>query len=127
MHHGDSAYVHAEDVLHDSFHVDLDQTFVKRDASSVKRSASLRNPSASSIARRTNTTPTAVGANMVLGAAATGSVLGAAPSPSSNPFDSRILGAGRAGAQRQPVPKVQPVRPRAMEPERLHVSKTILK
>ena len=37
MHQGDSAYVHAEDVLDDDLHVNLDQTFKRKDPSTKKR------------------------------------------------------------------------------------------
>jgi len=88
MHHGDSAYVHAEDVLDEELHLDLDQSFVK--SMSKKRGGSggssmKSKPTASVLGAAGAVAPTPTS---VLG----GCAVAAKPAEASNPFDSRMFG-----------------------------------
>ena len=106
LHHGDSAYVHAGDVLDEEMHFDLDQTFKR---SSVKRSTKKQGTSG---AAGSVLGSVASGSGAVLATAAAGPVYGAPPPSGSilgseslgerggvNPFDSRLgFGGGRSNA-----------------------------
>ena len=104
MHRGHSAYVHADDVLDDSLHVDLDQTFKSK--SSKKKAATGGDGGGAG--------GSVLGSASVLSSAGPSSVIGGtvvqqvreAPPPqlaaAGNPFDSRmssILGSSAAAAR----------------------------
>ena len=94
MHHGESAYVHAEDVMDEELHVDLDQTFTKKqsmrrrsaDGSSSKKKASAGTHAVLGLAGSDPATP----ASVLSCAHAQSEFAGPA---ASNPFNSRLFSA----------------------------------
>lgn len=155
LHHGDSAYVHAEDVLDDAIHVDLDQTFKKVPGSLRQRSMSdkkrreqreismkLAGGSVStqelsmkgSVLGKAGGSVLGTAGGSVLGAAGAPpptSILGAAaPTAGANPFDSRMFGAGGAlarQAKQDPTLNVRGARLLHSEKPTLHQSKNMVR
>ncbi len=131
MHGEERAYVHAEDVLDESLHIDLDQSFVK--SMSKKKGGG----GGSSMGKR---------GGSVLGAAAGappasvlggGSVLGGSsgapppppppPPPEGNPFDSRMFSVSGTAAKRDSVRNVRATRLIHSEKPTLHMSRPMVR
>ena len=105
MHHGESAYVHAEDVLDEELHVDLDQTFTKK-SSTKKRSAdgdsSKKKAGAHAVLGLAGSDPKSVLAAPASVLSSAHAQMELAPPAASNPFNSRLY---------SPPPVALPCRP----------------
>ena len=141
--------MHAEDVLDESIHVDLDQTFVRRNNSSKKARAKDGSHSMGSHSGSHSRGSSMSKGGSVLAMASGGSVLGAAgvaraPSPPTvvfaerpitpkddNPFNSRMFGGAggfSAAATRQGgIANVRATRLQNSEKPTLHQSKPMLR